>query len=183
MITEFLPSRLPIIQAPLAGSQGVELCAAVCEAGGLGSLPAAMLTPSELRDQIVEIRRRTPAPFNVNFFCQFPPKQDPERETRWLEKLARTTPKPPFTHLPAGEERSVRLSTRQWPRSSRRRNRALSVFILAYRTGPCSTGSSIPRRKSIHRRLPWRKRNGWKVVASTRSSLRARKRAVIAGRS
>jgi NAD(P)H-dependent flavin oxidoreductase YrpB (nitropropane dioxygenase family) len=29
MIAEFLPSRLPIIQAPMAGSQGIELCAAV----------------------------------------------------------------------------------------------------------------------------------------------------------
>jgi NAD(P)H-dependent flavin oxidoreductase YrpB (nitropropane dioxygenase family) len=54
MTAEFLPSRLPIIQAPMAGSQGVELCAAVCEAGGLGSLPTAMLTPSELRGQIDE---------------------------------------------------------------------------------------------------------------------------------
>jgi nitronate monooxygenase len=60
MIAQFLPSRLPIIQAPMVGSQGVELCAAVCEAGGLGSLPSAMLKPSELRDQIAEIRRRTP---------------------------------------------------------------------------------------------------------------------------
>jgi len=84
MIAQFLPSRLPIIQAPMAGSQGVELCAAVCEANGLGSLPSAMLKPSELRDQIAEIRRRTPAPFNVNFFCHVPPKQDPEREARWL---------------------------------------------------------------------------------------------------
>jgi nitronate monooxygenase len=88
MSAEFLPSRLPIIQAPMAGSQGVELCAAVCEAGGLGSLPAAMLTPSELRDQIAEIRRRTPAPFNVNFFCHVLPKQDPERQTQWLRELA-----------------------------------------------------------------------------------------------
>jgi nitronate monooxygenase len=88
MITQFLPSRLPIIQAPMAGSQGVELCAAVCEAGGLGSLPAAMLTPHELREQIAEIRRRTPAPFNVNFFCHVPPAQDPEREARWLAELA-----------------------------------------------------------------------------------------------
>jgi len=88
MSVEFLPSRLPIIQAPMAGSQGVELCAAVCEAGGLGSLPTAMLTPSELRDQIAEIRRRTRAPFNVNFFCHVPPKQDPERQTRWLGELA-----------------------------------------------------------------------------------------------
>src|SRR5271163_2712896 len=88
MTTEFLPSRLPIIQAPMPGSQGVELCAAVCEAGGLGSLPSAMLTPSELRDQIAEIRRRTSAPFNVNFFCHVSPKLDADRQTRWLEELA-----------------------------------------------------------------------------------------------
>jgi nitronate monooxygenase len=88
MIAEFLPSQLPIIQAPMAGSQGVELCAAVCDAGGLGSLPAAMLTPSQLREQIAEIRRRTPAPFNVNFFCHVPPKPDPKREARWLGELA-----------------------------------------------------------------------------------------------
>ena len=53
---EWVPSRLPIIQAPMAGSQGVELCVAVCEAGGLGSIPSAMLTPATLRDQIAEIR-------------------------------------------------------------------------------------------------------------------------------
>ena len=49
---DFLPSRLPIIQAPMAGSQGVELCVRVAEAGGLGSLPAAMLTPALLSEQI-----------------------------------------------------------------------------------------------------------------------------------
>ena len=48
MPREWLPSRLPIIQAPMAGSQGVELCVAVCEAGGLGSIPSAMLTPRDL---------------------------------------------------------------------------------------------------------------------------------------
>src|SRR5271157_905447 len=72
MTAEFLPSRLPIIQAPMAGSQGVELCVAVSEAGGLGSIPSAMLTPTTLRDQIAEIRGRTKAPFNVNFFCRAP---------------------------------------------------------------------------------------------------------------
>ena len=52
MTAEFLPSRLPIIQAPMAGSQGVELCVSVSEAGGLGLLPTGMLSPTELRDQI-----------------------------------------------------------------------------------------------------------------------------------
>ena len=84
----FLPSRLPIIQAPMAGSQGVELCVAVCEAGGLGSIPCAMLTPATLREQIVEIRARTSAPFNVNFFCHIPPTPDPARQAGWLERLA-----------------------------------------------------------------------------------------------
>ena len=85
----WLPSRLPIIQAPMAGSQGVELCVAVCEAGGLGSIPSAMLTPAILSDQIGEVRARTRGPFNVNFFCHAPPAADPERQARWLESLAR----------------------------------------------------------------------------------------------
>ena len=89
MAREWLPSRLPVIQAPMAGSQGVELCVAVCEAGGLGSIPSAMLTPAILSDQIGEVRARTRAPFNVNFFCHVPPAADPERQARWLESLAR----------------------------------------------------------------------------------------------
>jgi nitronate monooxygenase len=85
---QWLPSRLPIIQAPMAGLQGVELCVAVCEAGGLGSIPSAMLTPATLRDQIAEVRARTRAPFNVNFFCHTPPAPDPDRQARWLDRLA-----------------------------------------------------------------------------------------------
>ena len=33
-------SELPIVQAPMAGAQGAELCIAVCQSGGLGSIPA-----------------------------------------------------------------------------------------------------------------------------------------------
>lgn len=35
---------LPIIQAPMAGVQDADLALAVCEAGGLGSVPAAMMS-------------------------------------------------------------------------------------------------------------------------------------------
>ena len=45
----FLPSKIPLVQAPMASAQGPELAIAVCQAGGLGSLPAAMLTPDRLR--------------------------------------------------------------------------------------------------------------------------------------
>ena len=61
--------EIPIVQAPMAGSGGVALAIAVAQAGGLGSLPAAMLSGEQLVEQIDEFRRATPAPLNVNFFC------------------------------------------------------------------------------------------------------------------
>ena len=84
----FLPSKIPLIQAPMAGAQGPELAIAVCRAGGLGSLPAAMLTPDRLREQIAAVRQATDAPFNVNFFCHAEPKPDPKIEARWRNRLA-----------------------------------------------------------------------------------------------
>jgi Nitronate monooxygenase len=84
----FLPSKIPLVQAPMASAQGPELAIAVCRAGGLGSLPAAMLTPDRLREQIAAVRNATSAPFNVNFFCHSEPAPDPEIEARWRERLA-----------------------------------------------------------------------------------------------
>lgn len=88
MSAGFLPSRLPIIQAPMAGSHGIELCVSVAGAGGLGSLPAALLTPDLLRQQIGAVRVRTRAPINVNFFCHVSPAADLEREAAWIAELA-----------------------------------------------------------------------------------------------
>ena len=84
-----LPSMLPLIQAPMAGAQGPELAIAVCKAGGLGSLPAAMLTPNRLREQIAAVRRETDAPLNVNFFCHAEPAPNPEVEASWRDRLGR----------------------------------------------------------------------------------------------
>lgn len=83
-----LPSHLPLIQAPMAGSQGPELAIAVCKAGGLGSIPCAMLTAPQLREQILTIRARTAAPFNVNFFCHVPPEPNETVGRNWLDRLA-----------------------------------------------------------------------------------------------
>jgi nitronate monooxygenase len=79
---------LPIIQAPMAGSQDGLLAAAVSEAGGLGSLPCAMLDADAIRRQVREIRARTSNPVNVNFFCHTPPTPDPERESAWRTMLS-----------------------------------------------------------------------------------------------
>ena len=80
--------QLPIVQAPMAGVQGHALAVAVCNAGGLGSLPAAMLSPGALRDELAALRAGTDQPFNVNFFCHAPPVPDAAREAAWQASLA-----------------------------------------------------------------------------------------------
>ena len=87
-IADLFRIELPIVQAPMAGVQGSALAAAVSAAGGLGSLPAAMLSPDALRAEVAEIRRRTDRPFNVNFFCHTAPAFDAERDAAWREALA-----------------------------------------------------------------------------------------------
>lgn len=87
-IIEMLGTELPIIQAPMAGAGGTELAAAVAAAGGLGSLPGALVTPDDLCNQIGVFRQTTSAPVNVNFFCHAPSDPDPKRETTWQRRLA-----------------------------------------------------------------------------------------------
>jgi len=78
---------LPIIQAPMAGAQGSALAIAVSNAGGLGSLPCAMLSPEAMRGELEAIRGQTDKPFNVNFFCHVPPAADDELERAWRTAL------------------------------------------------------------------------------------------------
>ena len=84
----FLGSQLPIIQAPMAGVQGAALALAVCKAGGLGSLPCAMLTIEAMRKELATLRAGTDRPYNVNFFTHTPPASDERREAAWRAALA-----------------------------------------------------------------------------------------------
>ncbi|BBB27998.1 NAD(P)H-dependent flavin oxidoreductase [Neptunomonas japonica] len=86
-IKDLLGIELPIIQAPMAGVQGSELAIAVSQAGGLGSLPCAMLTPDMIRSELTTITTKTRKPFNVNFFCHTPPSVNTEREGIWRNAL------------------------------------------------------------------------------------------------
>src|SRR5207249_5898169 len=79
---------LPIIQAPMAGAQGSALAVAVSNAGGLGSLPCALLGPDAMRTELTAIRAQTARPVNVNFFCHTPPAASAEREAAWRATLA-----------------------------------------------------------------------------------------------
>ena len=71
----------------MAGAQGSALALAVCAAGGVGSLPAAMLTPDALKAELQVLREQATGPWNVNFFCHTAPEPDATAETRWREAL------------------------------------------------------------------------------------------------
>jgi nitronate monooxygenase len=87
-INTLLGTELPIIQAPMAGVQGAALAVAVCNAGGLGSLPAAMLSLEQLASELAAIKAGTSKSYNVNFFCHTPPVPDAAREAAWRKTLA-----------------------------------------------------------------------------------------------
>ena len=92
-----------LIQAPMAGSQNHRLAAAVFLAGGLGSIPAAMLTAEQLQDELSAFKDAIAAekakanakaiqlgmllPVNVNFFCHTPPTEQLEKEASWRQQL------------------------------------------------------------------------------------------------
>jgi nitronate monooxygenase len=87
-LRRILGTELPLIQAPMAGAQGSTLAVAVANAGGLGSLPCAMLTIEAMRKELAAIRSATTNPCNVNFFCHTPPVPSAEREAAWRKTLA-----------------------------------------------------------------------------------------------
>jgi nitronate monooxygenase len=87
-VLDLLGIQVPIIQAPMAGSVLSDMVVAISEAGGLGSLPCAMLTPDQMRAELTTIRQQTSRPINVNFFCHHPPQIDQHRETIWKQRLA-----------------------------------------------------------------------------------------------
>lgn len=62
--------KFPIIQAPMGGGLSTpELTAAVCNAGGLGSLAGAYLSPEQILDEYRRTRDLTDKPVNINLFA------------------------------------------------------------------------------------------------------------------
>ena len=76
---------VPVIGAPMAGSGGGELAAAVIAGGGIGSLPGAAVTPATLVDQAAAVRARAAGPLLLNFFCHAEPA--PVDESLWRALL------------------------------------------------------------------------------------------------
>lgn len=80
-LAALLGVRYPLIQAPMAGSQGSALALAVAQEGALGSLPCAMLQGDALQQ---ELQRVGPG-VNLNFFCHPPQAAD---DGPWRARLA-----------------------------------------------------------------------------------------------
>lgn len=78
----------PVLQAPMAGSNDAQLAIAVALAGGLGSIPCAMLGADAIRHQVATFRAAAARPLNLNFFCHRAPSADAARASKWRERLA-----------------------------------------------------------------------------------------------
>ncbi|WP_144111192.1 NAD(P)H-dependent flavin oxidoreductase [Paraburkholderia sp. BCC1886] len=67
--TERFGMRVPVVQAPMAGGPTTPaMVAAVSNAGGLGFLAAAALSPEKIAGEVAAIRVLTDRPFGVNLF-------------------------------------------------------------------------------------------------------------------
>jgi nitronate monooxygenase len=88
ILQELFQIDLPIIQAPMAGAQGSALAVAVSNAGGLGSLPCAMLSLNAMRNELAALKAGTSKPFNVNFFCHTQPEPNVNQEAIWRARLS-----------------------------------------------------------------------------------------------
>lgn len=75
-ICDVLGIEHPIISAPMAGTAGGELAAAVSAAGGFGLIGGSGGDPAWLRAQIRLVRERTDRPFGVGFISAFPGLDD-----------------------------------------------------------------------------------------------------------
>jgi nitronate monooxygenase len=78
-------AALPIVQAPMAGAAGVELCVAAIRGGALGSLPCGMFSPDAVREQVRAVREGPAGPLALNFFCHRMPEQ--ADDTAWRALL------------------------------------------------------------------------------------------------
>ena len=79
--------RLPIVQAPMAGTSTPALAAAVTNAGALGSISVGAVDAPKAGEMIAALKALTDGPFNVNVFTHQPAKADPVRERGWTEAL------------------------------------------------------------------------------------------------
>ncbi|WP_444679242.1 NAD(P)H-dependent flavin oxidoreductase [Halomonas sp. E19] len=148
----------PVFQAPMAGVQGAALAAAVSQAGGLGALPCAMLSPDAMVEEIARIRACTTRPLNVNFFCHTPPSVEPAALARWQDALA-----PYYAELGLTPDTSPGVGRRPF-------DAAACEALAPFRPEVVSFHFGLPSRELVERVKAW----GALVVSSATTVEEAR---------
>ncbi len=74
-LCDLLGINIPIVLAPMGIAVGPKLTAAVCNAGGLGTIPLWRADIETLRSQIQEVKSLTDKPFAVNLNLDFPQEE------------------------------------------------------------------------------------------------------------
>lgn len=150
-ITRLFNIELPLIQAPMAGVQDYQLAVAVSNAGGLGSLPCAMLNLDALDKQLTALRAGTDKPINVNFFCHTQSEVDPAVEQRWRQRLT-----PYFNELGI-DSSNIAEGPKRNPYST-----DIAAVVEQYRPEVVSFHFGLPEKKLLQQVKSW----GSKVISS-----------------
>jgi nitronate monooxygenase len=156
---ELFGVELPVVQAPMAGFQGSELAMAVSDAGGLGSLPCALLSLDTMRAELTAIRARTDKPYNVNFFCHSAPEPDPAREAAWRKLLS-----------PYFQEYGIDVSDSAAPASRAAFSAAAADVLEPFKPAVVSFHFGLPPADLVARVKSW----GSKVLSSATTVAEAR---------
>ena len=72
VICDLLVVDHPVLLAGMGGVSYAEVCAAVSDAGGFGSLGMAGLPPKFIADQMARVKDLTDKPFGVNLITMHP---------------------------------------------------------------------------------------------------------------
>jgi nitronate monooxygenase len=86
-LLDLLNLEIPIIQAPMAGSDSVELARSVSSTGALGSIACPLLSAEDVREAVRQFRREMRRPLNLNFFCHTMEEPNPAAINRWKQFL------------------------------------------------------------------------------------------------
>ena len=87
-LLELLGLTHPVVQAPMSGFTPPALVAAVCNAGGLGSVGCVGQPSNVVREQVATVRQTTNRPFSLNFFAHSRPQTSSEATARAQARLA-----------------------------------------------------------------------------------------------
>jgi nitronate monooxygenase len=152
LLTRSLKLAHPVIQAPLAGGGDTpELVASLSNAGALGFIGAAYLTPGQIIATAAAVRARTSRPFGINLFVPLPPSESRGRPETMLARLEpyfaelglptpslpRSTPGPFHEQLAAALESGASVFSftfGELPASAMEAIKALNMFLIGTAT-------------------------------------------------